>query len=99
MTQPQWFSGVGELGKANIQIFRLANCWYHIYGPAFLLLVLFGNGDIWSKIYNLLDEEANEEAGVKAGEDVCEKACEEFKESERKECEMTCLAVSVLRLS
>jgi hypothetical protein len=74
MTQLQWFAGAGQLGKANI---RLANCWSHIYGLAFLLLVVFGNGDIWPKMYNLLDEEA------------CEKACEEFKESERKECKMT----------
>lgn len=40
-------------------------------------------------------EEAIEEANKKASED----ACEEFKESERKEYKMTCLAVSILRLS
>ena len=52
----------GQLGKANIRMFRLANCWSHIYGLAFLLLVVFGNGDIWPKMYNLLDEEACEKS-------------------------------------
>jgi hypothetical protein len=100
-------------------MFRLANCWWHIYDSKCLLLVVFGNGDIWSKMYDLLNEKASEEATKKAGEeanekaceDACEEAieeankkasedaCEEFKESERKEYKMTCLAVSILRLS
>jgi hypothetical protein len=108
-------------------MFRLANCWWHIYDSKCLLLVVFGNGDIWSKMYDLLNKEASEEvtkkaseettkkageeANEKACEDACEEAieeankkasedaCEEFKESERKECKMTCLAVSILRLS
>jgi hypothetical protein len=90
MTLSQWFAVVGELGEANIQVFRLANLWRHIYGPAFLLLVVFGNGDIWGKMNDLLNKEASE----KTSED----ACEEFKESERKECKMACLAVSIPRL-
>jgi hypothetical protein len=92
-------------------MFRLANCWWHIYDSKCLLLVVFGNGDIWSKMYDLLNEKASEEAtkkaseettkkvGEEANEKACEDACEEFKESERKEYKMTCLAVSILRLS
>jgi hypothetical protein len=87
--------------KSYIQWYLRAKFWYRIYGLLSPFLVVFGSGDVWYRLYILLndsddkknDKEKNESDQEKKNE--IEKEIEEFRKSHCEECSMTVLAVSI----